>query len=128
MSCYADHMLKDYELKVVPLRRTGSDVRVKERTVITMIDYVRLIEETWPTSAVRSKLDILFMFFEDVLGAPKASFPILAVDLFRPDERTEPIALPTPSQAGRGRRMGHHPFHGEAVDGVYMDASLPIWR
>jgi hypothetical protein len=32
------------------------------------------------------------------------------------DERTEPIELPTPSQAGRGHRIGHHLFHGEAVD------------
>jgi DNA mismatch repair endonuclease MutH len=79
------------ELKAVPIRRSGSEVRVKERTFLQMIDYVRIVEETWATAAVRKKLKILFVFYEDVLGAPKDTFPVLAIDLWRPDERIDDL-------------------------------------
>jgi DNA mismatch repair protein MutH len=77
------------ELKVVPLRRTGRGLGVKERTVISMIDYITFIEETWATASVRGKLKILFVFFEHLDGIPKTSFPIQEVLLWKPDARTE---------------------------------------
>jgi DNA mismatch repair protein MutH len=52
------------EPKVVPLRRSGSVTRVKERTVISMIDYASLVLEDWDSAIVRKKLRILFVFFE----------------------------------------------------------------
>lgn len=79
------------ELKVVPLRRTGRGLGVKERTVISLIDYMALIEETWAEASVRKKLKILFVFFEHLDGKPKASFPIREVLLWEPDARTDAL-------------------------------------
>ena len=64
------------ELKVVPLRLTGRGLGVKERTVISLIDYVKLPEQTWATASVRKKLRILFVFFEHIDERPKSMFPI----------------------------------------------------
>jgi DNA mismatch repair endonuclease MutH len=77
------------ELKAVPLLRTGSKLRVKERTFVSRIDYMRIVEETWDTAKVRGKLDILFVFYEHLLDQPKTAFPIRAIDLFIPDDRHE---------------------------------------
>jgi DNA mismatch repair endonuclease MutH len=79
------------ELKVVPLRRTGRGLGVKERTVISQIDYRKLIEQTWATASVRKKLEILFVFFEHIDGMPKASFPVRRVHLWKPDELTNAL-------------------------------------
>ena len=79
------------ELKVVPLRRTGRGLGVKERTVISQIDYVKLMGQTWATASVRAKLKILFVFFEHLDGQPKSSFPIRDVHLWEPDERTDAL-------------------------------------
>ena len=79
------------ELKVVPLRRIGRGLTVKERTVISMIDYEAIVTETWITAKVRSKLNILFVFFEHLREQPKAEFPILDVFLWRPDEEAEAL-------------------------------------
>ena len=77
------------ELKVVPMRRTGRGLGIKERTVISMIDYDALVLQTWDTAKVRSKLHILFVFFEHLDGRPKAEFPIRRVLMWKPDERTD---------------------------------------
>jgi DNA mismatch repair endonuclease MutH len=79
------------ELKVVPLRRSGRGIGVKERTVIAQIDYVKLMDQTWATASVRNKLKILFVFFEHVDGIPKGGFPIRKVHLWQPDERVEEL-------------------------------------
>lgn len=79
------------ELKVVPLRRTGRGLGVKERTVISLIDYMALIEETWPEASVRKKLKILFVFFEHIDEQPKSTFPIREVLLWEPDARTDAL-------------------------------------
>jgi DNA mismatch repair protein MutH len=76
------------ELKVLPLRRTGRGLAVKERTVISQIDYLKLMEQTWATASVRKKLRILFVFFEHLDGMPKEAFPIHDVLLWQPDART----------------------------------------
>ena len=76
------------ELKVVPLRRTGRGLGVKERTVISQIDYIKLMDQTWATASVRTKLKILFVFFEHIDGQPKSSLPIRRVLFWEPDELT----------------------------------------
>jgi len=76
------------ELKVVPLVHRGGSMRVKERTVITMIDYNSLVLETWTNAHVRRKLHILFVFFEHLPAESKALFPIRAVLLWNPDAVT----------------------------------------
>lgn len=77
------------ELKVVPLVRSGNKLRVKERTVISMIDYGALAQETWATASVRKKLRVLFVFFEHIPDFPKTAFPIRTVVLWEPDAATE---------------------------------------
>jgi DNA mismatch repair endonuclease MutH len=76
------------ELKVVPLVHRGGSLQVKERTVISMIDYNSLVLETWTDAHVRRKLHILFVFFEHLPGESKALFPIRAVLLWSPDAVT----------------------------------------
>ncbi len=75
------------ELKVVPLVPTEKGLRVKERTVISLIDYDAIVNETWETASVRKKLRILFVFFEHLPGRPKREFPIHAVLLWEPRGR-----------------------------------------
>lgn len=72
------------ELKIVPIVRRGRNFKVKERTVLGMIDYRKLILETWETAKVRKKLRILFVFVEHLIDTPKADFPIRAVALWEP--------------------------------------------
>lgn len=75
------------ELKVVPLVATDDGVRVKERTVISSIDYDEIVNETWETASVRKKLRILFVYFEHLPGRPKGEFPIHSVVLWEPRGR-----------------------------------------
>lgn len=79
------------ELKVVPLIRTGKGLRVKERTVITMVDYFSLPQERWATAHIRDKLNILFVFFEHLPDQPKALFPIRHVLLWNPEGEEEAV-------------------------------------
>jgi DNA mismatch repair protein MutH len=79
------------ELKAVPVVRGPSALRIKERTFLMSINYRHLVEETWATAKVRSKMKILFVFYEHLPGRPKAEFPILAIDLFDPDARLEKL-------------------------------------
>lgn len=80
----ADFTGAGIELKAVPLKRSGRGMRAKERTVLGMIDYGAIVEEEWETAKVRGKLDILFVFYEHIIGAPKETYPILGVALWRP--------------------------------------------
>jgi DNA mismatch repair protein MutH len=62
------------ELKTLPLKRTGTGLRIKEPTSIGMIDYKTLPGEAWERASVHKKLDqILFVFFvinpEDQMGS-----------------------------------------------------------
>jgi DNA mismatch repair protein MutH len=81
----ADFPAAGVELKVVPLVRSGNNYHVKERTVISMIDYKALVLETWATAHVRQKLHILFVFFEHLPGRPKSDFPVRKVLLWKPE-------------------------------------------
>jgi DNA mismatch repair protein MutH len=85
----ADFPGAEIELKVVPLRRSGRGVRVKERTVISMIDFDQLVLESWGDASVRKKLKILFVFFEHRPDLPKSSFPVRGILFWEPDAATE---------------------------------------
>jgi len=77
------------ELKTIPLVRTASGLRVKERTVVSLINFVELAKETWETATVRKKLTILFVFFEHRPGRPKSEFPIHSIVLWEPGGEIE---------------------------------------
>jgi DNA mismatch repair protein MutH len=79
------------ELKAVPLRLRGTGLGVKERTVISIIDYMTLADETWETASVRKKLKVLFVFFEHLDDTPKQLFPIRGIRLWEPDTRTNAL-------------------------------------
>ena len=76
------------ELKSVPLMRRSraGGFRAKERTTVSMIDFHALVGERWETASVRPKLaQILFVFFEHLPGRSVEEFPVLALELWRPD-------------------------------------------
>jgi DNA mismatch repair endonuclease MutH len=77
------------ELKVVPLVTKAAGIRVKERTVVSMIDFHSIVSERWETASVRKKLKILFVFFEHFRGRRKEHFPIHAVLLWQPRDGVE---------------------------------------
>lgn len=79
------------ELKIVPVTRSGAGFRIKERTVITMVNYRSIINETWTTAHVRSKLQIYFVFFEHLSDRPKSEFPVVATLLWRPEGKVEQL-------------------------------------
>jgi DNA mismatch repair endonuclease MutH len=110
------------ELKAVPVRLAGSSSRVKERTFLSMIDYGRLVEETWQTASVRKKLKILFVFYQDIADAPKATYPILAIDLFEPDQRIDGLLRTDWERIQRIVRHGHAHLLSER-DGRLMTPS-----
>lgn len=79
------------ELKTLPLIRTGSGYRVKERTSISMIDYFELVRENWETASVRRKLSsILFVFVVVNRGAPGLSY-VLDFQLWSPGETDQAL-------------------------------------
>jgi DNA mismatch repair endonuclease MutH len=75
------------ELKTVPLVR-GADgkVRIKERTVISMINYMKIVKEEWENASVHKKLrKVLFIFFIVELGKPVSDYMTKKVMLWSPD-------------------------------------------
>lgn len=94
------------ELKAVPLRLTTKGLGVKERTVISIIDYMALPEQTWMTASVRKKLKILFVFFEHMDDRPKSTFPIREVLLWEPDVRTDALLRADWERVSRKVRQG----------------------
>jgi DNA mismatch repair protein MutH len=87
----ADFPAAGIELKVLPMKRQGRDLAVKERTVVSMIDYEAIVEETWASAKVRHKLHILFVYYEHLDDRAKREFPILEVTLWGPDDRTDSL-------------------------------------
>jgi DNA mismatch repair protein MutH len=75
---HPDFSEADLELKLLPLKRGRNQVRVKEPTSISMIDYMHLPQETWGTALVRPKLFHLLLVFQvmdrvDPLASPYQS-------------------------------------------------------
>lgn len=57
------------ELKVLPVRRSGQELRPKERSKIKSINYNEIVNEIWSSSAVRAKIKlILFLVYEQPTG------------------------------------------------------------
>ncbi len=81
------------ELKVCPLVMDGASAkRIKERTSVTMIDYLALDRETWPTASVRGKIArILFVFYGWRPDIPLGEMRVEAVKLWAPPETMLPI-------------------------------------
>jgi DNA mismatch repair protein MutH len=81
------------ELKVCPLVMDGTVAkRVKERTSVTMIDYVSLDRETWETASVRPKIRrILFVFYAWLPDVPLGEMRVKAVRLWSPSEGLGPV-------------------------------------
>ncbi len=77
------------ELKTIPLVQGARRLRIKERTVISLIDFVALSGEVWKTASVRKKLRILFVFFEHLANQSKADFPIHSVVIWTPHDEIE---------------------------------------
>lgn len=60
----ADFSVAGVELKTNPLKRHPKKTYVsKERLVFSMIDYKRIIDETWETSSFRKKNQVLLILF-----------------------------------------------------------------
>ena len=76
------------ELKSVPLfRGSRGQLRVKERTIISMMDYFAVAKEEWDKAYVRKKLNhILFVFFETDPQTPVADWVTKEVFLWSPSD------------------------------------------
>jgi DNA mismatch repair endonuclease MutH len=76
------------ELKTVPLSGSGVGQTVKERTVLSMVDYDALTTETWATASVRHKLDrILLVYYQWAAGVDIHDFRVVLTTLWSPDVR-----------------------------------------
>lgn len=74
------------ELKSVPVRIVGGEVRAKERVSLTMINFLTLPTEQWETAPVRKKLnDLLLIFYRWDPLLPIARFETLAAEIWQPD-------------------------------------------
>lgn len=80
------------ELKVCPLVFDGDTAkRIKERTSVTMIDYMALDSETWPTASVKKKIArILFVFYAWKPDVPLGDMRIVKVKLWSPPDELLP--------------------------------------
>lgn len=73
------------ELKSVPILMDPRPKRVKERTILSMIDYERLLGERWASASIRKKLDkVLFVFYGYQRGSELGSLETLKVHLWSP--------------------------------------------
>lgn len=112
------------ELKSCPLvRNKGQVARVKERTSISMIDYMSLDTETWPTASVRKKLRrILFVFYEWEPDVPLSRLRVRAVRLWSPTDRLLPylerdwLTIWSKNRAGMAHQISEK-------DGVILSAA-----
>jgi len=76
------------ELKSVPVAGKGHAATVKERLVLSMIDYEDLATEQWADATLRGKLDrLLLVFYRWSEETEIADFLIERVHLWSPDER-----------------------------------------
>src|SRR3954454_22261005 len=64
------------ELKSVPILRTGTEDKAKERISLGMIDWASLPSETWATAKARHKLERLMLIFYE-------SHPLLPIGRFK---------------------------------------------
>lgn len=68
-SPHADVKNLGVELKVLPLRKANNKLQPKERSKIKSINYKTIVEESWYTSDLKSKIEIvLFLLYEQPTG------------------------------------------------------------
>lgn len=116
------------ELKVCPLVMDDTRPRrIKERTSVTMIDFMQLDTETWATASVRPKLErVLFVFYEWRPDVPVRDFRVRAVRLWSPPEWMQPYlerdwhAVWTKNHEGRAHQIseGDGALLGAATKGA----------
>lgn len=110
------------ELKVTPFRTGGGRCSAKERLVITVIDYFKLIDETFETSHfwIKARL-ILLVFYEFEKELSKLQYPIRYVQLFTPPSDDLPTIRRDWETIREKVRLGHaHELH--CSDTVYLEA------
>ena len=95
----ADFSEAGVELKVTPLKeikknrdsnliRKRKGLSMKERTVLTMIDYNRLSEETWETNSLKEKaFKILFCFYIWKEKTSNLDYVFDLVNLWEPNKK-----------------------------------------
>ena len=95
----ADFSEAGIELKVTPLKkikknkdseilRKRKGLSMKERTVLTMIDYYKLSQETWETNSLKEKaFKILFCFYIWEEGVSNLEYIFDLVSLWEPNEK-----------------------------------------
>ncbi len=101
------------ELKVAPLVMDGQQARrIKERTSVTMIDFMALDGETWQTASVRPKIQrVLFVFYEWRPGVPVSDFVVRSIKLWSPPGWLMPylerdwVAVWTKNHEGRAHEI-----------------------
>jgi DNA mismatch repair protein MutH len=100
------------ELKVVPVVTTvKGGRRIKERTVISMIDYAAIVGERWDTAHVRRKLDLLLVFYEVEPNQPLPDLRIVRALRWRPEQPVDSLlehdweAIKTKVVAGRAEDL-----------------------
>lgn len=93
----ADFLELGRELKVVPLKevkkkKDSPEIRfrkgfsVKERMVITIIDYVSLANETWAENTMKNKIKLLLMFYLYEKDSDSLDYIFKIVDLWEPSK------------------------------------------
>lgn len=80
------------ELKSVPVVRRAGDWHVKERTVISMIQYDGLAREEWSSATVRKKIaEVLFIFYGWLPDTDLYDFVTERVVLWKPGDDLLPF-------------------------------------
>jgi DNA mismatch repair endonuclease MutH len=111
------------ELKVAPLVMAGrTAARIKERTSITMIDYMALDRETWASASLRKKLRrILFVFYAWRPSVPLGKMRVVTTRIWSPPDDLLPhlerdwLAVWTKNNQGRAHEISEG-------DGVVLGA------
>ncbi len=110
------------ELKVTPFRTGGGRCSAKERLVITVIDYFRLIDETFEESHfwIKARL-MLLVFYEFEKELAKLQYRIRYVQLFTPPADDLPTIRKDWERIREKVRLGlAHELH--CSDTVYLEA------
>lgn len=110
------------ELKTTPLRRTSSGLVAKERLVLTMIDYFKVVYETFETShLMRKASQILLISYEWQRELTPLEYKVVAADVWSiPEEDLGQIkqdwnTVVAKVQAGRAHEIS-------CADTLYLEA------
>lgn len=93
----ADFEILGRELKVAPLKKVtkkseSSEIRfrkgisAKERIVLTIIDYMKLVDEEWENNSMKKKIKLLIMFYLHDSEKTNLDLKFKLIDLWEPSE------------------------------------------